>query len=171
MRPPAEDQGWNRHHLATAIGVRRKGEPDRIERTAVADDKEYGLASLPCWDRLTHLQRQRHAAEVARGCEDEGRRLREKTGRPVLGIKKLQRVDPHDHPDSLRSTPRPRFHAIEPALRAGLEQTYRKFADDYRTAAHDLLAGRKATFPAHSFPRPKPFCRGRTEDRARGPDP
>ncbi len=151
--------------------LRRKGEDERIERTAHADEKVYKLSAPPCWEKFSNLERQRRAGELARRREAAGRRRRERTGKPVLGVKRILRVDPHDRPQSFRQTPRPRFHAIEPALRAGLEKAYRRFVDDYRTAAADLLAGRRPNFPAHSFPRPMPFRRGRIAERARGPDP
>ena len=151
--------------------LRRRGEAEWIERTEHAEDTEFGLGPLPPWRHLPKVERQRLATELARECEAEGHALRNRTGKPCLGVKKILRADPHDQPASFRPTPRPRFHAVDPTVRVALEKEYRRFADAYRDATADLLAGRRANFPAHSFPRPKPFWRGKEGNPARGPDP
>ncbi len=140
--------------------LRRKGESRRIDRYEHARKTEFDLAPLPCWAHLSPAKRRRRAAELARQCETEGRCIRQTTGKPVLGVKRILRFHPHHRPQTLARSPRPRFHAVEPAVRAALELIYRKFVDAYRDAAAELVAGRKAHFPAHSFPRPMPFHRG-----------
>ncbi len=105
--------------------LRRKGEDERIGRTEHAADKELELARLPCWEALTPLEHQRRAAALARQREAEGRRLRERTGKPVLGVKRLLRVDPHDRPERFRPSPSSPWWNSRPATSSPLLRTLR----------------------------------------------
>jgi REP element-mobilizing transposase RayT len=104
------------------------------------------LTPLPCWQDLEPHQHQAKVRAMVREIE------RGMEGVSVLGKAAICRQEPTQPPASdPPRTPAPRFHAVEPQVRRGLEWAYHLMRIAYRQACEDLRRGRRAEFPPGCF--------------------
>ena len=104
------------------------------------------LSPLPCWDDLPDPRYQSRIRAMVREIESQ------MEGVEVLGKRASCGQHPHDRPASRPArTPAPRFHAIAPQVRRGLEIAYYLVRITYRQALEDRRAGKTAEFPAGCF--------------------
>ncbi|MEM7517727.1 MAG: hypothetical protein AAF368_12505 [Planctomycetota bacterium] len=114
---------------------------------------DINFEALPCWSRDPEEVWRRRVDELIRDIEEETARRHHRLQTKPLGAAAVAAVDPHDHPRSLKTSPRPRFHAAAKAVRRALLQAYREFLAAYRIAAEQLAEGDlNARFPGNCFP-------------------
>ena len=117
------------------------------KRKAVAIEKaatEYPirLSKIP---PLALLSDEAHQAEMREMCDDIARvaaEERKKTNaRPVLGVRRILKVDPHSAPTTESDSPAPFLHCEDRAFRTQFRAAYRAFVSAYREAYAKLRAG------------------------------
>jgi REP element-mobilizing transposase RayT len=130
----------------------------RVSKYEFSEELEFELSPLPAWSGLGHKEICRRVAELVREIESETRYRIDETGLAPLGIRRIRRLDPHAIPGRVSHSPAPRFHAVEPRVRRGLELAYSSFRAAYRQAAEQLRAGcRGVIFPEGCFRPPMSF--------------
>jgi hypothetical protein len=100
-------------------------------------------------------------ASLVQGIEERAAAERERTGKPVLGVKAILAEDPLHRPAHLDRSPAPLFHVATKAMWQTLYEAYAWFVAAFRDASEKLRAGdRTVRFPAGSFPPALPFVPG-----------
>lgn len=69
-----------------------------------------------------------------------------------MGVKKIARQDPHDHPAQPKRSKAPLCHTATVEEWVCYKVAYREFVQAFRLAAERLRQGLDARFPAGSFP-------------------
>ena len=124
--------------------ARRRGEASSDARFSSLLRLE--LTPLACWEHLPDSQHQSQVRAMVRDIEGQ------MEGVEVVGRRAVCAQDPHDRPAAQRArTPAPRFHAIAPQVRRGLEIAYYLVRIAYRQALEDWRAGKEAAFPEGCF--------------------
>jgi REP element-mobilizing transposase RayT len=139
--------------------ARRRGE--EVNRLQFAEPETVALEPLPCWSDLEpEVWRERVAALVAE-IEAEAEAKRNATGVTPPGPAAIRGQRPHDHPNKIKKSAAPMFHAASKKARLELYQAYALFANAFREASEKLREGdRTVAFPPWSFPPALPFVRG-----------
>lgn len=131
----------------------------KAKREDYVETWEFELAAPPMWEGLSAEQRARNIEDLVRAGERQYEV--ERQGKPVLGLKGIQRQKPTDRPKSPSRKPRIRFMCFDNVALAELFEGYRQFAGGYRET---LSAFRKAAqsrkrqlveWPVGSYP---PSC-------------
>ena len=121
-----------------------RNEPNPDERFTTTHRLE--LSPIPCWKNLEPHQYQARIRAMVREFEEE------MEGVKVLGKNAICRQDPVSQPASNPPrTPAPRFHAVDPQVRRGLEWSYRLVVIAYRQASEALRCGKASEFPSGCF--------------------
>jgi hypothetical protein len=155
-RQPLEGLWFNRTQEYAARY--RREEYDRLR---YAESETVTLSPLPCWRDLSAETRRQRIAQMVEEIEADAARMREQSGRPVLGAQAIITQDPHARPLRPKKSPAPRIHAASKRARQEFTQAYRLFVSAFRVAAESLRAGnREAGFPIGCFPPALPFVGG-----------
>ncbi len=139
-----------------------ENEARRLGRKVKREDYlERGLAfeltPLPCWAHLKRASRVRRVRKMVASIEKETRRRHKCAGTRPLGVKRVLRRDPLDHPDDPKRSYAPAFHALTREGKAALWAELRAFVGSYREAVESMKAGLPARFPAGCFPPGLPY--------------
>jgi REP element-mobilizing transposase RayT len=130
---------------------RRSGEQHLTERDVTSRNRVH-LAKLPAFE---HLSRAEYAAMVKleiRAIERATRVRHHEEGTRPLGAAKVLAVDPQSRPETVKRSPRPKFHATKDIYKL-LCAAYRQFLEAYGAASDRLRAGKVGVvFPAGCFP-------------------
>jgi REP element-mobilizing transposase RayT len=140
--------------------ARRRGA--RVSKYDYAEVLELKLSPLPAWKDLDPKDIRCKVQEIVRSIEADTRKRVRETGTTPMGVRRIQRQDPHSGPDRPSRSPAPRFHARDPRVRKGFELAYYAFRIAYQQAADALRNGQiHADFPTGCFRPPLPFTRAR----------
>jgi len=141
----------------TALLYARRKDP-RLSKYARATEEALELAPLPAWKHLSGEEIRRRVEEMVDEIEAKTRAELAATGRKVLGVKRVSRLNPHASPGQTPSSPAPRFHTASRRERNRLQTAYELFQSAFRQAAEALRSGDgHADFPEGSFPPHLPF--------------
>jgi putative transposase len=146
------------HDRTAAYHARRRGEPSGVRR--FAKRYEVRLSPLPCWRKLTRVQRRETCARLIGAIEAARIEEIRRTGRASVGVEFILKLKSYQKPSSETWKPAPKVHASCKAVRKAFISAYHAFRDVFRAAAQ-LLKKRKtgAVFPEGSFPPRGPFVR------------
>ena len=96
------------------------------------------LEQLPCW---AHLSAEQYKQQIRMLCNDiraQAAHERARSGRTVLGVKRLLRLSPHHRPDSVERSHAPPIHCRDRTLRLWFVEAYNAFVEAYRAAYNRL---------------------------------
>jgi REP element-mobilizing transposase RayT len=112
------------------------------------------LALLPCFADLTESERRRRFAELVKDIEAEVWQKRLDSGRTaVLGVRTILSQSPQSRPDKTKRSKAPICHSSTIEGWTAFRDSYREFAQNFRSCARRLRKHRKPVqFPAHCFP-------------------
>ena len=134
----------------------RRGAKVRLDD--VAEPETVVLSPLPCWQDLPATEVREQVAGLVESIETQHAERRAVEGVRVLGARAVCRQNPTKRTGRLETSPAPRFHAKQPKAWNQLRDAYEAFAEQFRLAARELLAGRTdAEFPPGSFPPGLPY--------------
>jgi len=118
---------------------------------------EVKLSKLPCWKDLTDDEYQKRIRAMCFEISTEAAEERKRTGKRVLGTKKLLAFSPHHRPVLMERSPAPAVHCCDKHLREKFVLAYRSFVVAYRKANEALRRGIEGfSFPEGGIP---PTCR------------
>jgi hypothetical protein len=130
--------------------ARRQGKV--FQKNAYATPYQVTLSPLPCWSHLPEEERRREALDLVQVIEKETAEVLEREGRSVLGRYAVMNEHPHSRPGLSKRSPAPFCHTLSKAMRLGFRQSYRSFAQLYRSASSRFRKGdRLAKFPPNCF--------------------
>ncbi len=129
----------NRSELREKERQARKPLPESAART----DYEIRLATPPCWRDIGDEAYREHIRELLRTQAREAAQERARTGRTVLGIKRVLRYDAHHRPTELDRSPAPHVHCTTREAREAFVNAYREFVGAFREAMHAFHQGAK----------------------------
>jgi len=133
----------------------RTGEADA---EAFATDERLVLSALPCWEHLAEEEYRRRVADLVEPVVEAAACERRRTGQKVLGVKKILKTDPLIYPESVKKSPKPRFHAFRKSVYKTMWEAYSWVLAAYRDAADRLREGdRTVAFPEGTHPPSLPF--------------
>jgi len=130
---------WSAWHRAG--GFKSKKKPEAFMKSVTVD-----LSPLPAWEHMPPHKRQAYFRREVRKLEQHFREQRELEGRPAMGKRKLEKIDPRDRPKTpAKNTRAPICHAstieaaeeYKDALRAFLDQ-YWYASDMWRRGIHNV---------------------------------
>ena len=123
----------------------RNNGPKRVKETVQ-------LSPMPFMESWTPKEQRQWFVDTIREIEEETRATRRKERRRSLGIKRIERQNPHDKPESFEHSPAPLFHATDADERHKLEYAREMKEAQYRYAAQRLKHGQTdAEFPSDCF--------------------
>jgi hypothetical protein len=96
------------------------------------------LEQLPCW---SHLSAEQYKQQIRALCNDisvQAAHERARTGRTVVGAKRILRLSAHHRPDGVAKSPAPPIHCRDRTLRMWFVAAYKAFVDAYRAAYERL---------------------------------
>ena len=135
-----------------------KNRNEEVTEADFTSPEDLELASLPAWSHLSAEQRHRRMAEMIEDIERETLERHQREGTAPAGGEEVRRRQPHERPNRVAKSVRPRFHAATETVRSMLLAGYREFVLAYREAAALLKAGDvTARFPENCFPSRLPF--------------
>ena len=116
------------------------------------------LSHVPCLEDWRWEPRLELIEQLLHECEQMGRQLREDTGRPPMGAKKILMQVPDFRPKELDRSPAPAFHAVSREAFQKLREEQREFVSLYRESAEKLKeGGLEVAFPPGCFPPHLPY--------------
>ncbi|MDJ0765278.1 MAG: hypothetical protein QNJ97_20025 [Myxococcota bacterium] len=138
---------WTAWHKAG--GKKSNKKPEAFLKTV-----QVRLSPLPGWAHMPEHKRQAHFRREVRKREQLYREQRE--GRPVLGVRKLEKIDPRDKPKTpFVRTRKPICHAATKMAAENYRVALRNFLDQYWYASGMWQRGvRHVEFPLGSFKPP-----------------
>ncbi|HIA01268.1 MAG TPA: hypothetical protein EYN66_05075 [Myxococcales bacterium] len=89
---------------------------------------------LPCWAHLSPEQYKQQIRALCNDIREQAAHERSRTGRPVVGLKRLMRLSAHYRPDGVAKSPAPPIHCRDKTLRLWFVAAYKAFVDAYRAA-------------------------------------
>jgi hypothetical protein len=116
------------------------------------------LSKIPPLAQLSDEEYQAEMRDMCDGIASESALEREKTGRPVLGVRRILEVHPHSKPTTKKNSPAPFVHCHNPAFHQAFRAAYRAFVSAYREAYVTLHAGLSG-FPFPHGGHPPVKCR------------
>ena len=134
----------------------RNGEPFGDE--AFATEERVTISPLPCWEHMTEAQWRRAVAELVEDIDREAAVIRQDEKRSSLGVARILTADPTRRPERVEKSPKPRFHARNPAVYQAMLEIWREVVRSFREASELLRSGvRNVVFPEGTFPPGQPF--------------
>ncbi len=123
-----------------------------------ATEERLVLSPLPCWAHLPVAEQRRRAADLISEIEDEGAQERQRSRKRSLGVKRILNADPHQRPEKVEKSPKPRFHTMKPEVFELMWRAWSEVIVAFREASARLLSGeRQVDFPEGTFPPHLPF--------------
>ena len=120
---------------------------------------ELKLSKLPCWQDLSDEEYRERIKDMCGQIADDAAEERKRTGRSILGVKRILRYSPHHRPEQMDKSPAPPVHCHEKSLRRRFLDAYRSFVDAYLQARDALNKGIDAfNFPDGGIPPGSRFC-------------
>ena len=140
---------WTAWHKAG--GKRSRKSPREFMKSVSVE-----LSPLPAWESMSEHKRQAHFRREVRKIEQQFREQREREGRPAMGKRKLEKVDPRDKPKTpFERTRKPICHASTKAAADEYLGKLREFLESYWYASGMWQRGvRDVEFPRGSFKPP-----------------
>jgi REP element-mobilizing transposase RayT len=137
----------------------RKADQPPVQESDFKTVETLELSPLPCLADLSENQQRLQLESLIAKVVADGAAEREAEGKMVLGVRMLQKQNPHTRPNRTKRSPAPRFHAIQSVVQKELRAAYSAFAAAFRIAAEKLRSGDLgARFPEGCFPPALPFC-------------
>jgi len=141
------------HERTTEYEVRRSGKAEaKLRRRDFLTAESIELSPAPFLEGKTAKEVSRFWRALVREIEREWRAGRQQAGKSVLGRDRIERQNPHDHPNHIQHSRAPIAHAFAPEVYYQMKERYRTFVNRYRVASARFRAGLKAQFPEGSFP-------------------
>ena len=134
----------------------RRVEPTDIE--AFATEERVVISPLPCWQGMSEAQWRRAVADLVEDIDREAAVIRRDQKKSSLGVTRILAVNPKSRPDQVEKSPKPRFHARDPAVYRAMLEIWREMVRSFREASEQLRSGvRNVVFPEGTFPPGQPF--------------
>ena len=134
-----------------------RGEKD-VREEQFATEERLEFSPLPCWAHLLEAEYRERVADLIAEIDKEGEEERQRTGKRSSGVDKILKADPHHRPEKVEKSPKPRFHALTPAVFELMWQAWSEVIAAFREASARLLSGeREVDFPEGTFPPHLPF--------------
>ncbi len=124
----------------------------RLEKKDYETEYEVPIAPLPCWAHLDPKEVRQRVRDLVSTIEAAARERHRERGSNPMGVKKIARQDPHDHPAQPKRSKAPLCHTATVEEWVCYKVAYREFVQAFRLAAERLRQGLDARFPAGSFP-------------------
>ena len=128
--------------------------------------EEIVFSPLPCLRHLSDEAWQNEVTGWIRDIDREAAHHRRETGTRSLGVKKILSAAPDFRPPEVKRSPKRRFHASDPKVRASMRTLWRDLIRAYREASNRFRSGKasdavavieKGLFPEGMFPPNLPF--------------
>ena len=107
---------WTAWHKAGGLNSGKK--PEEFIKTVKVE-----LSPLPAWEHMPPHKRQAYFRREVRKLEQEYRAQRERDGRNAMGKRKLEKIDPRDHPKN------PAEHSRAPLCHASTQEAADEYAE------------------------------------------
>ena len=134
----------------------RLGESVDVE--TFATEERVVISPLPCWQHMPEEQWRSAVADLVEEIDLEAAAVRRDQKKPSLGVKEILNVDPKSRADHVEKSPKPRFHARNPAVYRAMLEIWREVIRSFREASDQLRSGiRNVAFPEGTFPPGLPF--------------
>lgn len=116
------------------------------------------LASLPCWAHLTPHEYRKRIRDLIAEVEHETRERHAEENTEPRGRAYVLRQNPHQRPNSVKTSPAPRIHARAKRARERYRQAYAWFLAAYHEASRKFREGDLTVeFPPGCFRPRAPF--------------
>ena len=135
----------------------RRGEAG-VDSAKFASEERVVISPIPCWQHLPEAQWRNAVAGLVEDIDRKAALEREHLGKTSLGVAKILTEDPERRPDHVEKSPKPRFHARDPAVLRAMVEIWSEVIRCFREASEKLRSGmRNVTFPEGTFPPALPF--------------
>jgi hypothetical protein len=137
---------WTAWHKAG--GLKSEKKPEAFMKSVSVE-----LSPLPEWEHMPAHKRQAHFRREVRKLEQRFREERKLVGRPSMGKRKLEKLDPRDRPrNPSENTRAPVCHASTVEAAEEYKKALRAFLDEYRQASEKWRRGiHDVEFPKGSY--------------------
>jgi hypothetical protein len=161
VRALLEGEALTGHWFDRSREYAARNQREDFERLRYATEETVFLSPVPCWAHLPPEVYRSRIAGLVESIEAVAAQERQRTGRPVAGVKAILGRHPQYRPAKLSRSPAPLVHAATKAVRDEFYAMYSWFVAVFQDAAGKLRLGdRTAHFPAGSFPPALPFTEG-----------
>jgi hypothetical protein len=136
--------------------ARKRGQDVSIED--YEEELELHFEPLPCWAHLEEKVWRGYVADMVREIEKETIEMHRRNGTVPAGATAVQRVHPHQRPETENRSPKPMFHASAIEVWEKMKEAFSAFLAAYTDAAERLRRGDlNPGFPPNCFPPALPF--------------
>ncbi len=134
----------------------RRGE--QVVADEFSTEERVVISPLPCWRHLSESQWRGAVADLVEDINREAALVREDLGASSVGIERILGASPISRPRCVEKSPKPRFHARNPATYRRMLEVWREVTCSFREASEKLRSGvRQVVFPEGTFPPGLPF--------------
>ena len=128
------------------------------DKEAIASEERVNISPLPCWEHLSESQWRRGVGDLVDDINRNAAIVRQDLKKTSLGVSGILTKDPEKRPDHVEKSPKPRFHARDPAVYRAMLDIWREVILSFREASEKLRSGiRSVAFPEGTFPPGLPF--------------
>ncbi len=125
---------------------------------AFASEERVVISPLPCMRHLPAAFWQKLVGEWIEDIDREAKVIRRDLKKRSLGVARILAVDPESRADHVEKSPKPRFHARDPAVFRAMFAIWQEVIRSFREASELLRSGlRSVSFPEGTFPPSLPF--------------
>ncbi len=129
-----------------------------IDLNAFTIEEKVVISPLPCWEHLPESQWRGAVGALVDDINREAAVIRRDLKKTSLGVTRILANDPEKRPNHVEKSPKPRFHARDPAVYRAMLSIWREVIQSFREASEKLRSGiRSVAFPEGTFPPGLPF--------------